>query len=971
MKTGDIFSGFQLKKEEYIDEVKSVVRLFEHKKSGARLLHLENDDDNKVFSIAFKTPSYDDTGLPHILEHSVLCGSKNFSTKEPFVELIKSSLYTLLNAMTYPDKTVYPVGSRNEKDFFNLMNVYLDAVFYPNIYEKPEIFMQEGWHYNLENKKDRLLLNGVVYSEMKGYYSSPEGLLEEESLASLYSDTSYAYSYGGKPEVIPRLTYKKFLEFHRKYYHPSNSYIYLYGNGDIKKQLEFLDNKYLSGFENKKVDVSLGVQEPFKEMKEVNLKYSISKDDSSENKTYFSLNYACNGDVGKKGKFALGILMYYLMNTKSAPLKRALLDEDVGEDIFGHFEVDVNPPYITICVKNTSLKKKKKFLQVVNKTLARFVSEGLDKNLLKACFNIFEFNLREADYGSKPKGFFYNLNVLKTWIYGGDPIDYLSYKEDLTELRELLDQGYFEKLLEKHFLNNSHVSLVILKPEKGLLERKEKQLQDELDSYKGSLSSVELENLVKKTLSFKKYQNTPDSVKDIEKIPKLRVENISKEVEKISSKEEKVFGVSLLHNSLETNGISYLSLAFDTKIVPSEKLYALNILLLLLGSVATENYTREELDIFIQKYTGGCSFNREVFLFRFDDSKYLPKLLVRGKVLDRNFEKLVEIFLEIMNRSRFDDKKHIKEIIQESKSAIEMDIDYRGDDFTVKRVLSYFSDHGKYNEYVGGVSYYHYLCNLLNGFDEKWNDLKLDLEFLLKMVSNKSNLVTNIVCEEDFYIEAKKELSMMFSELKDLDLPVQKYEFCVENINEGLLTQNSVQNVAQGNNFKVLGYEFTGKLLVLNNVISREYLWNKLRVQGGAYGANCAFSKSGNTIFYSYRDPNLIRTLDVYEGVPKFLESFKTENIDKYIIGTIGALDSPLTARMKGNKSLAMYLSGVGDEDLQKDRDEVLSTTVEDIRSFSGLVRDLFREKYYCALGNEGELKRNKELFNSLVVVRK
>ena len=969
MKVGDIFSDFQLKKQEYIDEMKSLGRLFEHKKSGARLLNLENDDENKVFSIAFKTPSYDDTGVPHILEHSVLCGSRNFPTKEPFLELIKSSLYTFLNAMTYPDKTVYPVASKNEKDFFNLMHVYLDAVFYPKIYEKPEIFMQEGWHYHLEEKKSKLLLNGVVYSEMKGAYASPESLLEEDSLSSLYPDTSYAFSSGGKPEAIPRLTYKKFLEFHKKYYHPSNSYIYLYGNGDIKKQLEFLDKKYLSSFQKKKVNVSLGFQEPFREIKEVNSKYSISKEQNSKNKMYFSLNYACNNIIDKKERFALEILLYYLMKTKSAPLKEALLDKDIGEDVFGHFETDVNPPYITICIKNTGSKKKEEFLKIVNKTLEDLVSRGLQKDLLEACMNIFEFNLREADYGNYPKGLFYNLGCLKTWLYGSDPLETLSYKKDLKELRGLLNQDYFETLLKKYFLNNSHISLVILKPEKGLLERKEKQLQQELDSYKENLNNRDLNNLVEKTLRFKKYQNTPNLKEDVEKIPKLSVNDISQKIEKIPRKEEKVSGVHLLHNPLETNGIVYISLAFDTKIVPFEKLYVLNILLLLLGNVATENYTRQELDIFIKKYTGGCTFKRESFLFRFDDSKHLPKLLIKGKVLSRNFSKLIEILLEIMHKSKFVEKKRIKEIIQESKSRFEMDINYRGDDFAVNRLLSYFSEHSKYNEHVDGLTYYHYLCDLVDNFDEKWTDLKSNLESLLETVFNKSNLVVNIVCEEDFYFKSKRELKKMFSAFKALNLSEQKYEFCVKNINEGLLTQNSVQNVAQGNNFKALGYEFTGKLLVLNNVISREYLWEKLRVQGGAYGANCSFSKSGNTFFYSYRDPNLIRTLNVYEGIPEFLEKFKTENMDKFIVGTIGALDKPLTPRMKGDRALAMYLSGVGDEDFQKDRDEVLATTIEDINGFAKLVEKSFKEKYYCVLGNESELKRNRKLFGSLVSV--
>ncbi len=444
MKIGDIVSGFQLKKQKYINEVNSLARLFEHKKSGARLLHLESDDDNKVFSIAFKTPSYDDTGVPHILEHSVLCGSRKFPTKDPFLELIKSSLQTYLNAFTYPDKTIYPVASKNEKDFFNLMNVYLDAVFYPKICEKPEIFMQEGWRYHLSSEEDKLLLNGVVYNEMKGSCSSPETLLEQECLNSLYSDTSYAFSYGGKPEAIPELEYGKFLEFHKKYYHPSNSYIYLYGNSDIKKQLEFLDEKYLSDFKKKEIDVSLGFQKPFQKMKVINSKYSISKDETSKNRTYFALNYACEQNIEKREKLALSILVYYLLKTKSAPLKKAILDKNIGFDVFGHFETDVYPPYVTIWIKNSEKEKSGELLDVVETALKKFLSKGLNKELLKACINFFEFNFREADYDSTPKGLFYNLNCLKTWIYGGDPMEYLYYEGTFKELRKFLEEGYLK-----------------------------------------------------------------------------------------------------------------------------------------------------------------------------------------------------------------------------------------------------------------------------------------------------------------------------------------------------------------------------------------------------------------------------------------------------------------------------------------------------------------------------------------------
>lgn len=969
MKVGSTYSGFVLKKEKNLKDINSVARIFEHKKNGAKLLHLKNDDDNKVFSIAFKTPPYDDTGLPHILEHSVLCGSKNFPTKDPFLELSKTSLKTFLNAFTYPDKTVYPVASKNKKDFHNLMNVYLDAVFYPNIYEKPEIFKQEAWHYHLKKENEKLSLNGVVYSEMKGAYSSPERKIYEDSCASLYSDTCYKFSSGGDPEKIPNLTYERFLNFHKDYYHPSNAFIYLYGDLDIKSRLKFLNDSYLSKFTKNKKKITFGTQEPFKKLRKEVSKYSISEQEEGRNKVYFSLNYAIKEDIDKDMWLTLRILVYYLINIKSSPLKKALLDKNVGEDVFGHFEDDIMAPYVSFIVKNSSLKKEEDFLNIVNKTLEQLLKNGLNKDLLQGCINTFEFRFREADFGSYPKGLVYNLEILKTWLYEQDPLRYISLSSVFFKLRKLAQGDYFEKVMGEYFLKNTHRSLVVLKPEKGLLEKKEVELEKKLDDYKNNLGLNERKRLVNETLDLEKYQKKEDSLEDKKKIPGLKIGDVKRKMEVIPTK-KKVFSDSVfLFNPLDTRGICYLSLVFNTKVVPYEKLHILSLFSELLGRVNTKKHTYEELDILIKKYTGGCFFRRKTYASKLGDDDYTPVFSVGGKVVVGNVVKLLEILFEIMFESKYDDKKRIKNVLKEVKSRIEMRINTDGSDFAAMRLMSYFSEQGKYNEYMNGITFYHFLCDLLENFDERWDCLVEDLESLPKIIFNKNLLVGNIVCENNDFGFVKDALEKKISKLSSSRLEAQNYYFNIKGVNEGLLTQSSVQYVAQGANFRTSGYRYTGKLSVLQNILNGEYLWDELRVKGGAYGGYCSFGLSGNSFFASYRDPNLKRTLEVYRGVPKFLRGFKSENMDKFIIGTIGRLDMPLTPSMKGDRVLNMHFSKLTNDDLQEQRNEVLATTVEDVQKFGDLMESVISKNLYCVLGNESAIQKEKKLFKSLLSV--
>ena len=589
-------NAYEVLQTEDLSDLKSKGTLLKHKKSGARVLLMENDDENKVFTIGFRTPPSDSTGVPHIMEHSVLCGSKEFPVKDPFVELVKGSLNTFLNAMTYPDKTVYPVASCNDKDFQNLMHVYMDAVFYPNIYQNDKTFRQEGWSYKLDNPDGELTISGVVYNEMKGAFSSPEGVLDRVVLNSLFPDNTYSVESGGDPEVIPELTYEQFLDFHRKYYHPSNSYIYLYGDMNMEEKLRWLDEKYLSDFENEPVDSEIHLQKPFTEMKEVVQEYSIASEESEEDNTYLSYNKVIGTTLDEKLYLAFEILDYALLSAPGAPLKKALLDAGVGKDISGSYDNGVYQPIFSVISKNANVEQKEEFVRVIEDTLKDIVKNGINKKALRAGINYHEFRFREADFGNYPRGLMYGLQLFDSWLYDETkPFIHMQAIPTFEFLKEQVETGYFEELIQKYLLDNTHGSIVIIKPERGRTARMDKELADKLQAYKDSLSKEEIDALVKATKELEEYQEEESAPEDLAKIPVLGREDISREIAPIYNKELETSGVKLVHHEVETNGIGYTALLFDLSGIPEEKLPYISILQSVLGIINTKNYEYSEL----------------------------------------------------------------------------------------------------------------------------------------------------------------------------------------------------------------------------------------------------------------------------------------------------------------------------------------------------------------------------------------
>ena len=947
-----------------IEELNSAGAVLRHRKTGAKIFLLSNDDNNKVFCIGFRTPPKDSTGLPHILEHSVLCGSDKFPVKDPFVELVKGSLNTFLNAMTYPDKTVYPVASCNEKDFQNLMDVYMDAVLHPNIYKEEKIFRQEGWHYELENEDAPLTINGVVYNEMKGVYSSPESVLDRYIQKLLYPDNCYTQESGGDPEVIPELTYEQFLDFHRTYYHPSNSYIYLYGDMDMAEKLTWLDEAYLCHYEARPVDSAIPMQSPFEEPVEEEIFYSITEEEPEDHATYLSVNTVVGTDLDPRLYLGFQILEYALVNVPGAPLKKALMDAGIGEDILGGYENGILQPYFSVVAKGAEKEQKGEFLTVVKGTLRKLADQGLDKKSLRSGINYFEFRSREADYGTAPKGLMYGLQSLDSWLYDGDPMMHLAYGETFEFLKKAVDEGYFESLIRDYLLDNPSEAVITVSPKKGLTAEKEAALAKKLADYKESLSDGEIRRLVEETKALKAYQDEPSPKEELEKIPLLKRSDIAPEAEKLIWEETETDGIKVIRHEMFTSGIGYLRLLFGTDRIPTEDLPYVGLLKSVLGYVDTEHYTYSDLASEIYLNSGGINFSVTSYPNLEQPENFTGVFAADVKVLYEKLDFGFGILKEILTGSLLDDEKRLGEILGETRSRARMKLENAGHSAAVSRATSYFSPTAAFNELTGGIGYYHFLERTAKEFPEKKGEIIAKLKEVCGKLFTRDNLLVSYTAGADGFAALEGEVKALAA---SLPAGGDRYPFTWTKgcRNEGFKSASQVNYVARCGNFRDQGYAYTGALRILKVMLSYDYLWLNIRVKGGAYGCMSGFGRSGEGYLVSYRDPNLRETNQVYEGVVDYLRRFEADERDmtKFVIGTISDLDTPLTPSIRGSRGLSAYLSGVTQEMLQKERDQVLSATVEDIRALADIVKAVLDTGAFCVVGNEDKIEGAKDLF--------
>lgn len=967
LQTNQIYFGFKLNKISPIKEIDSTCYEFIHEKSGARLLFVANKDDNKVFSITFRTTPTDDTGVAHIVEHSTLCGSRKFPTKEPFVELVKGSLNTFLNAMTFPDKTMYPVASRNDKDFRNLMDVYLDAVFYPNMRTTPEILMQEGWHYEIEKPEDDLKYSGVVYNEMKGALSSPDGLLERKVLNNLYPDTTYQYESGGDPQAIPDLTQKMFIDFHSRYYHPSNSYIYLYGDMDMESTLQFLNDEYLSAFDKIDIDSHVDLQPPFEARKTINDVYPIAPGEDKQHKTFLSLNFAVATALEKEKMLAFSILDDALLKSEAAPLRNALIKAGLGSDVISSFDNSVLQPIFSITVNGSEADKAAAFTKVVNDTLTDIVDKGIDKELLQASINTMEFKLREADFGQYPKGLIYDINLMNSWLYDGDPTMYLSYEDLLKTIKQWASEGKFEALIKEYLLDNPHSLLLVLSPDDTIVAKNEQKLAEKLAAKKASLSPEELSQIIESTKHLKARQRSIDTPEALAKIPLLKISDINPECDKLIIAEDEAVNTKILKHDVETNGIVYLKMFFDVSGVSFADINYLFLLEELIGRTATKNYTYESLANAVNLHTGGIRFAVASYDREGDVDSCMPKMVVKAKVLADKMPKLVELLQEIIFNTSFAAKDRIKDLILQCRSDFEMSILRSGHQLVLDELMAYFTPKEHYDN-LGDLRFYEFIKNFLNDFDNEFAKMQTALAKIMPIVFNRRNLITSITANETVYAKVKTALIPLLEKLPDEVYTQQQIPFAVDKKNEGFITSTQVQYVAKGANFLRLGYEYTGTMKVLETIMRYEYLWTHIRVLGGAYGAFVKFRRDGNMYFGSYRDPNLRETLQVYDKTAAYLKDFSVSDREmmKYIIGTISGIDMPLTPALKGELAASAYISGLTDEMRQQQRNQILATTQEDIRALADLVDACMKENAICVLGGSAKVNEAKDVFKTV-----
>jgi hypothetical protein len=967
LEIGKVYNGFRLLEVKPINEMNATAHLFSHEKSGARLLFMETEDDNKVFSITFRTPPLDNMGTAHIVEHSTLCGSRKFPLREPFVELVKGSLNTYLNAMTFSDKTMYPVASRNAKDFRNLMDVYLDAVFYPSMYECEEILMQEGWHYELDSKEGELTYKGVVYNEMKGALSAPEAMLDREIMASLYPDSIYGYESGGDPDAITDLTQERFLDFHKKYYHPSNSYIYLYGDLDMMDNLAFLDREYLSAFTKKEIDSAIKEQPLFKEKREFVKKYPISTTETTAEKTFLSWNAIIGRADEAEAMLAMQILEYSLLRTPGAPLKKALIDAGIGKDILSALGDDTLQPSFSIIASGSEEERLPLFERTIRETLTRLAEDGIDKRLIEGSINLLEFRLREANFGSSPKGLVYNIRILDSWLYDLPIEMYVAYEELLTNIKAGFKDGYFERLIKERLLQSRHVTTVVLKPERGLSEARDKEIAAELAAYKASLSDAEIENIISMTQKLREHQITPDSPEALATIPLLKLSDINPAAEKLIFEERQFKNSTVLLHDLPTNKIAYWNMMFDLRYVPQEDIPYLYLMAELLGKIDTNKHSYGELSTDINLYTGGMSFDVGSLTDAKDAEKFYPFFKVRSKCLVSRLEELGALFAEILTESLYSDRQRIKEIIDELGALLKMYMLRNAQQVAASRVGSYFSEAGAFSE-MGFLSFYDFIVDLEKHFDEKIAAVSERLAEVSRKIFNANNLLVSITLEKKYYGEFEKSFGAFYSSLPSEEYPKQTYKFKTEKLNEGLMTSSKVQYVVKGANFRKLGFSYTGRLRVIETILRYDYFWSKIRVQGGAYGAYTQFKRNGSMAFGSYRDPNLAETVEAFDGTGEYLRSFDVDEreMTKYIIGTISGLDVPRTPQMQGDAATECFIRHIAQADLQKERDEILVTTQDDIRALGDLIDACMKENYLCVLGSEEKIKASREFFGSI-----
>lgn len=948
-----------------LKDIANVGTVLRHR-TGARVVLLENDDDNKVFTIGFRTPPENSTGVAHILEHSVLCGSERFPLKDPFVELVKGSLNTFLNAMTFPDKTIYPVASVNDKDFQNLMEVYLDAVFYPNVYRCKEIFMQEGWHYHLESEDATLMCNGVVYNEMKGVYSMPESELEKITMSTLLPDTQYGVSSGGDPDFIPDLSYEEFLDFHRTYYHPSNAWIILYGKMDFAEKLDYIDREYLSKFEPKEIESSIRTQVPFTEPRRVRFDFSVGEDLFQKNKAYYSWNTIVENNADVQLMTAMEVLCYALVNAPGSVVRKTMVGEGFASSVQATMEYSIRQPYFSIVAKECKVDAAEEFETMLERLLREELDGGLRKESLLAGINRMEFDFKEADYGSYPKGLYYMMYVFDGMLYDeNDAFIYLEMGEVFRKLRDLVETDYFDKLAVKYILDNPFRAMVEGNPVPGLTLKRDMEMTKKLNAYKEQLTAEEKKALIEQTARLIEFQTKANTPEELATLPRLERSDLNPDIRPLSNLTETVDGVTFVRHDYETNGLIYPEVCIELDL-NGMNLQELSLLMMVLGKLSTEHYTYQELADEISIHTGGISFGLKIIPTVQGDVRVF--LRADAAAIGAKTDKIFDFLEEIFCRTDFSDTARLKELMLSRKATLESVMTGSGHVAAITRAKAGFSVNGYISEQIGSLSMYDWLGEQLENYEAIAEESAARLKTLFDAIKRRNRVTVSVTGTDADYETVKNRMTALAGQFPTADTAIAPFRPELKIVKEGIQLPARVQFVARAGNFVREGLEYHGYLKILQSILSYEYLWENVRVRGGAYGCMSAFPVSGDSYLVSYRDPKLLETEEVYERLPEWLDAFHAtdEEMLKYIIGTLSNMDRPLTPRMAASSSFGSYLSGMTEEELQRYRDEVLSATDADIRGCADYIRAILKTGAFVVVGNEKKIEEVKDHFDRI-----
>ena len=959
-KLNETYHGFSLNKIEEINEIHSIAYLFSHEQSGARLLYLKNDNNNKVFNVAFKTPPSDDCGTPHILEHSVLCGSRKYEAKDPFNELAKGSLNTFLNAMTYADKTMYPVASCNEKDFHNLMDVYLDAVFFPKIYDKKEIFLQEGWRYLL--KEDSLDITGVVYNEMKGALADPESQLSGVISRAVFGETTYGFESGGDPKAIPELTYENFIDFHQKYYHPSNAYFFLYGDMEPMACLHHINEEYLSQF-TKITDLPvISETECMKKGELIIDTYAVSEEEDSGSFLAYVLKSGKCTDPAHI--MALQILSYILLESNASPLKNALIDAEICEETEGWFDSSTYEMVFSIVAKNADTDKKDLFIKTIEDECRRLVKEGLPSDLLQSALRKYEFLLREEDYGSTPKGLIYCTRLMKRWLHGKDPCDSLRMIETFEELKNRTGEGYFESLLNDVFVKNNNKLTILFNPEKGKNETEDIYFQDKMKDLYKNMSDTEVNDIKKEADKLEFFQKHIDTPEILAQIPQLEINEIDAMPKLTAYTTDKLpNGRPLLHVPMESKGILYAKLHFDTSCVPQDLIPYTGLLTELLGKLDTERFSYQELPTIKNKYFGGLSFHNTTIGKNKDD--YRSFIVVKMKLLKEDLTSGFSVIQDILLHTNFVMIENIKKIVKSAKIKGEYELQNNTHYYSIFYSGSNLFPALHIDDLTSGIRYFRFLTEIDTTLEQDPTPIIENLKKVAEIIFCHQNMEVAVGCESEDFPRFKDEIFKFHMPEKIFKPEKYKFKLCPQK--HAFTSTNGIVYNITSFDFKEENIAYSGNFNVLHTIINLEYLWNKIRVQGGAYGCGCKFLQSGFSYFYSYRDPNLPETYDVYRNLADDIATFDANDreMTKYILGTINELDQPKTNMDKLNAAINKFYKNISDESVIRQRQEILHTTAQEIRQCAKLLKLVTCENI-CTIGNEQKIKANKKLFDHI-----